>query len=88
MRETKVVRIRDAKTEYTYEICKALDAKFAPYGVVIEQVNIMNIIIPRDLRKDLTETTKKYVPLPCQVRHQYYKLLKLKNDENKEILKL
>ena len=69
MRETKVVRIRDAKTEYTYEICKALDAKFASYGVVIEQVNIMNIIIPRDLRKDLTETTSKDVHLQCQVRH-------------------
>jgi len=34
-----------------------LQAKFNPYGVVIEQVNIMNVILPRDLRIALMHTT-------------------------------
>jgi hypothetical protein len=55
------------------------------YGVVISQVNIMNIIIPRDLRIALMATTNFDVYLQKQVRHQYYKLLLLKNEENKSI---
>ena len=34
-----------------------LGKKFAPYGVIIEQVNIMNVILPRDLREFLMYTT-------------------------------
>lgn len=34
-----------------------LQVKFKPYGVVIEQVNIMNVILPRDLREYLMFTT-------------------------------
>jgi len=34
-----------------------LQKRFNDYGVVIEQVNIMNVILPRDLRICLMETT-------------------------------
>ena len=47
----------------------------------------MNIIIPRDLRIALMATTNFDVFLQKQVRHQYYKILLLKNEENKNILK-
>ena len=41
----------------TTELLKTLQDNFSHYGVVIEQVNIMNVIIPRDLRIALMATT-------------------------------
>jgi membrane protease subunit (stomatin/prohibitin family) len=49
--------VRDVKTELTTQLLQELQNKFAEYGVVIEQVNIMNVILPRDLRINLQETT-------------------------------
>ena len=60
--------MRDVKTELTYSLKDDLVEKFAIYGVVIEQVNIMNVIIPRDLRICLMETTNYDVYLQKQVR--------------------
>ena len=37
--------------------------KFKAYGVVIEQVNIMNVVLPKDLRWALMETTNNDVYL-------------------------
>jgi hypothetical protein len=48
----------------------------------------MNIIIPRDLRFALMQTTAFDVYLQKQVRHQENKMLVIKNNENKEILRL
>ena len=56
--------------------------------MVIEQVNIMNIIIPRDLRFCLMQTTEFDVFLQKQVKHQENKMLVLSNNENKELLRL
>jgi regulator of protease activity HflC (stomatin/prohibitin superfamily) len=57
VKRIKVQRIRDVKTELTTELLESLKEKFIIYGVVIEQVNIMNVIIPRDLREALMQTT-------------------------------
>jgi len=57
LKKIKVSRVRDIKTELTTAMCQALSEKFAPYGVIIEQVNIMNVILPRDLRIALMYTT-------------------------------
>jgi hypothetical protein len=62
--------------------------RFKEYGVVIEQVNIMNVIIPRDLRLALMATTNYDVYLQKQVKEQEYKMIKIVNSENKAILKL
>lgn len=62
--------------------------KFSIYGVVIEQVNVMNVILPRDLRVCLMETTNYDVYLQKQVKWQENKLLIVCNNENKSILKL
>ena len=40
--------------------------KFLPYGVVIEQVNIMFVVLPRPLRLHLMETTNYDVYLQKQ----------------------
>lgn len=53
----KVSRVRDIKSELTTSMKEQLCKKFAPYGVYIEQVNIMNVILPRDLREYLMFTT-------------------------------
>jgi hypothetical protein len=65
-----------------------LKEKFSIYGVVIEQVNVMNVILPRDLRVCLMETTNYDVYLQKQVKWQENKLLIVCNNENKSILKL
>lgn len=65
-----------------------LQKSFSDYGVYIEQVNIMNVIMPRDLREFLMHTTNYDVYLQKQVKEQGYKMLKINNDENKKLLQL
>lgn len=88
VKKIRVGRIRDIKTELTTELLTTLKDRFKEYGVVIEQVNIMNVIIPRDLRVALMATTNYDVYLQKQVKEQEYKMLRIVNNENKEILKL
>lgn len=64
----RVNRVRDVKTELTSSLLHELADKFSIYGVVIEQVNIMNVILPRDLRVCLMETTNYDVYLQKQVK--------------------
>ena len=63
-----------------------LHEKFRPFGVIIEQVNIMNVFLPKDLREILMHTTNYDVYLQKQVKEQEYKMLKLNNGENKKLL--
>ena len=51
-------------------------------------MNIMNVIIPRDLRIALMATTNYDVYLQKQVKEQEYKMIRIVNQENKTILKL
>lgn len=83
MKKIKVSRIRDIKTELTTELLSTLQMRFKEYGVVIEQVNIMNVIIPRDLRIALMATTNYDVYLQKQVKEQEYKMIRIVNNENK-----
>jgi len=57
VKKIKVTRIRDVKTELTTQLMDDLNKKFIIYGVVIEQINIMNVIIPKGLRESLMYTT-------------------------------
>lgn len=79
----KVARVRDVKTELTTSMMTDLQAKFSPYGVVIEQVNIMNVILPIELRHCLMATTTYDVYLQKQVKQQENQMLVLNNNENK-----
>ena len=63
VRKTRVHRIRDAKTEIVEGLTQELVDKFLPYGVVIEQVNIMKVLLPADLRAYLSATTNYDVHL-------------------------
>lgn len=63
VKKIKVHRIRDVKTELTTQICMEMNAKFMPYGVYIDQVNIMYIVLPIDMRQVLSGTTVTDVQL-------------------------
>jgi hypothetical protein len=65
-----------------------LHEKFKGYGVVIDQVNCMNIIVPRELREYLQHTTNYDVYLQKQVKVQENKLLRLNNGEKMRLLTL
>lgn len=85
-KKIKVNRARDIKTELTSAMMLELQKKFSPYGVVIESVNIMNVILPRDLREALMYTTNYDVYLQKQVKQQVNKMLIINNNENKLLL--
>lgn len=81
VRDTRVHRIRDAKTEIVAAMTQELVDKFMAYGVVIEQVNIMKVLLPENLRNDLMWTTSYDVALQKQVKEKNYKLLQIQNTE-------
>lgn len=53
MRSIRVNKIRDMKGELTEQMKAELNQRFNSYGVYIELVKVMNVIIPRDLRAAL-----------------------------------
>lgn len=63
-------KIRDIKSELTQTLMDDLNMRFNSYGVYIEQVNVMNVIIPRDLRYALQTATTFDVLLQQQVKYQ------------------
>ena len=79
LKQTRVKSARDVKQELTYVMLQSLQKKFSPYGVVIERVDIMNVILPKDLRIALQHTTNYDVYLQKQVKYQENKLLTLDN---------
>jgi hypothetical protein len=57
LKTINVSKIHDVKSEITTVVLKNLYSKFISYGVVIEMVNIMGVIIPEDLRLSLNYVT-------------------------------
>lgn len=88
VRKTKVKNVSDMKTELTNVLLNSMKAKFIVYGVVIENIAVMNVIIPKELRESLSAATNFDVYLQKQVKLQENKMLKMVNTENKAILKL
>jgi regulator of protease activity HflC (stomatin/prohibitin superfamily) len=86
--QIKVARMRDIKSEITTVMLENLRKKFAPYGVVIEQISLMQVILPIDLRFALQQTTTFDVFLQRQVKQQENFMLMISNNENKKIQKL
>jgi hypothetical protein len=65
-----------------------MNKSFNPFGVYIESVVIMRVIIPRNLRHALSQTTAFDVHLQNQIEQQQNKELMLNNVENKLITKM
>jgi hypothetical protein len=57
LKTINVSKVHDVKSEITTVVLKNLYSKFISYGVVIEMVNIMGVIIPEDLRLSLNYVT-------------------------------
>jgi hypothetical protein len=64
----KVNRVRDIKMELTQAMLNELNQIFNEFGVYIENVIIMNVIIPKDLRQALSDTTNYDVKLQNQYK--------------------
>ena len=63
MRKIKASKIRDVRSEMTHEIVSELNRRFNQFGVVFETAMVTNVIIPKDLRVALSDTTKYDVML-------------------------
>ena len=51
MRGIKAYKIRDAKSELATQMLSDLNEKFNEFGVYIECVYIMNVVVPTELRE-------------------------------------
>lgn len=88
VRTIKVGKVRDIKSELTLAMQDDMNRNFNEFGVYIESVVIMRVIIPRDLRTALTRTTAYDVHLQNQIKVQENNELKLQNAENKILIQL
>lgn len=88
IRQIKVDQIRNAKSEYTSKMMAELNVRFNPFGIYIEKINVMNVIIPKDLRIALQQTTTYDVFLQNQVKFQENVRLRMMNEENMRLLTL
>ena len=88
VRTIKVSKVRDIKSELTVQMLADMNKSFNKYGVYVESVVIMRVIIPRDLRTALTNTTGYDVHLQNQIKKQENKEIVLNNGENKKIIQL
>lgn len=86
IRMIKVSKIRDIKSELTSTLMADLNARFNSYGVYIEKVNVMNVVIPRDLRYALQTATTYDVLLQQQVKFQEYTIIRMINENDKAML--
>lgn len=57
VRKHKVRHIRDLRSEMAHKLKDDLNSKFIHLGVYFEIVIIKNVVIPRDLRIALEQTT-------------------------------
>ena len=53
IKSVRINRVRDIRTELTETIRAELVTKFRPYGVVIEQISIMAVVLPEELTSNL-----------------------------------
>lgn len=88
IRGMKVYLIRDLKSEITLNMCEELNQKFNKLGVYIERLDIMNIIIPKDLRVVQAETSTYDVMLQKQLKFQENLRLKIIYEEEIAMLQL
>lgn len=81
-------KIRDIKSELTHTLMEDLNRRFTEYGVYIELVNVMNVIIPKDLRYALQTATTFDVLLQQQVKFQENTIIRMMNENDKAMLTL
>ena len=65
-----------------------LNKKFSVLGVHFENVQIMTIQIPSDLRRDLAKTTSYDTKLQTQIKRHENNKLTLVNAENQKLIEL
>lgn len=82
IRKKKVNEIRDIRSEYTPMMKEGLNTRFNAYGVYIEQVTVVKVLVPRELRIALQQATTYDVFLQNQIKFQENVKIKMTNEEN------
>jgi hypothetical protein len=88
IRTYKVNRIRDIQSELSGNIVDEMNEKFNEFGVFIENMVIMSVQIPSELRQVLHETTSFDVKLQNSLKKHQWTKLSEQNQENQKITKI
>ncbi len=88
IRGKKLSVVQDIKGEIADSMLVGLNSKFNQLGVYFENVQIMTIQIPPQLRKDLAETTSYDTKLQNQIKKHENDKLTLTNSENQKLIQL
>lgn len=88
IRQQRVTKVRDVKSELTTNMIADLNAKFNEFGVYIEHVVIMNVVMPTELRASLQATTAYDAYLQNHIKKYQNFVLTLRNKENEKMATL
>ncbi|CAI2371325.1 unnamed protein product [Moneuplotes crassus] len=84
----KLAQIQDIKGEIASTLLQDLNRKFVEFGVYFENVHILQIKIPDQLQKTLSDTTAFDIKLQNQIKKHQNAMLVLENDQNQKLTEL
>ena len=87
VRSYKVSKIRDIASEFSAGIVDDMNTKFNEFGVYIEHMIIMTVVVPEMLNKTLAQSTGYDVKIQNSIKKFQYTRLSKTNEENQKITK-
>lgn len=84
----RLAQIQDIKGEIATTLLSDLNKKFVEFGVFFENVHILQIKIPDQLQKALSDTTAYDIKLQNQIKKHQNSMLVLENNENQKLTEL
>lgn len=84
----KLAQIQDIKGEIASTLLQDLNRKFVEFGVYFENVHILQIKIPDQLQRTLSDTTAFDIKLQNQIKKHQNAMLVLENDQNQKLTEL
>jgi len=81
-------KIQDIKGEIASSLLADLNRKFSEFGVFFENVHILQIKIPDQLQRALSDTTAYDIKLQNQIKKHQNQMLVLENNENQKLTEL
>lgn len=84
----RLSQIQDIKGEIASTLLQDLNRKFVQFGVFFENVHILQIKIPAQLQKALSDTTAYDIKLQNQIKRHQNDMLVMENNENQKLTEL
>jgi hypothetical protein len=88
IRSYKVSKIRDIASEFSTGIVEDMNSKFNEFGVYVEHMVIMTVVVPEMLNKTLHQSTSYDVKIQNSIKKFQYTRLSTINEENQKITKI